>query len=152
MAGRNTHRRGLVAAVIAMLLVMMTACKSTAVGDAAVPQPAGAAPAAGSASDTRLCGTPPCMRFVSRGETRTLKATITDHPLISAVAVHVVGTVLCGGLLCLLGEGVSLTYIGNEARTAAQNNECLRVRILPNGHEWRLVDVSPSNQAPYCTD
>jgi hypothetical protein len=92
------------------------------------------------------------MRYVSRGDTRTIASTIGAHPLISGVAMHLVVGLLCGGILCLLGEGISVTYVGDAAKHAADAHECLRVRILPNGREWHLVDVMPSNQSPDCTD
>jgi predicted RNA-binding Zn ribbon-like protein len=156
---RSKSLPALIAAVLALLLFATAACKSSSSNaDSGSPKPAGAgvtatSTAAGTASsDTRICGTPPCMRFVSRSETKTVADTAGAHPLLSAVALHVVVGLLCGGILCVLGEGVGVSYIGDAAKQAVANHECLRVRILPNGREWHLVDVTPSNQSPYCTD
>ena len=172
---RRDPFRLLLAALLGLLLVATTAgCQSTAArgdrsgghGDrvaAAAPSTAVSTSATTSAksggdggstasSDTKVCGTPPCMRFVSRSETKTIAETFGDHPFLSSVAMHVVVSLLCGGILCLLGEGVSVAYVGDAAKHAAAAHECLRVRILPNGHEWHLVDVTASNQSPYCTD
>jgi hypothetical protein len=149
------------AAILALLLFTTAACKSTSSSaDGSNPKPAGVAAtstvansAQGTASsDTKICGTPPCMRFVSRSETKTVADTAGAHPLLSSVALHLVVGLLCGGILCVLGEGVGVSYIGEAAKQATANHECLRVRILPNGREWHLVDVTPSNQSPYCTD
>jgi hypothetical protein len=139
-------------ALLALTLTLTTACRSTATADGSGGAPgAAAAPAPAISDQTKLCGTPPCMRFLSRSETRTLQDTFTNHPIASAVAVHVVGTLLCGGVLCLLGEGVGLVYVERETKAAAAANECLRVRILPSGAEWKVVDLAPSNESPYCT-
>ena len=156
----RTLRSTLLAAMLALLVLLTSACRSTAASSGAQQvnpaqvhhaAPATTAPS-GAASDTQICGTPPCMRFVSRSETKTVADTVSAHPLLSAVVLHGVGLLLCGGILCVLGEGVSLAYVGKEADIASKAHECLRVRILPNGQEWRLVDIAPSNQSPYCTD
>lgn len=139
---------------ICLALAALTACDPTA-GNSAPDQlqaPAQSSAAAGSSSSTKLCGIPPCDRYLSRSHTRTLANTITDHPLVSALALHVVVSLICGGVLCILGEGFALPFVDHEAHVAEQNNECLRVRILPQGHEWELVNVDASNQSPYCTD
>lgn len=145
----------------AFTLVFATGCQSTASGNAvgsAAANPASAPAGAQNTAQTtapdttKLCGTPPCMRFVSRSETNTLEDTFTNHPIISAVAVHVVGSLLCGGILCLLGEGTGLVYIEHETKIAAGAHECLKVNILPSGAEWKVVDIKPSDEAPYCKD
>lgn len=92
------------------------------------------------------------MRFVSRGDTRTLSSTIADHPILSTVALHAAVTVLCGGILCLLGEGVSMDYVGHAAKDAASRHACLKVNLLSDNDKWKLVSLSTSNQSPYCTD
>jgi hypothetical protein len=153
----RTLRKTLLAAMLALLVLVTSACQSTAkAAGAQQVDPAqvhNVAPTTSRpASDTQICGTPPCMRFVSRSETKTVADTVSAHPILSAVVLHGVGLLLCGGILCVFGEGVSLAYVGREAGIAAKAHECLRVRILPSGQEWRLVDISPSNQSPYCTD
>ena len=60
--------------------------------------------------------------------------------------------VLCGGILCLLGEGVSLDYVGHAAKDAAAQHACMRVNILSDADKWKLVSITTSNQSPYCTD
>ena len=152
---RRNVRQTLVAAVLALLLFAAASCKSTgSSADGSPQQPAGAGVTATSTadSDTKICGTPPCMRFVSRGDTQKIADTAGAHPLVSSLALHLVVGLLCGGILCILGEGVGVSYVGETAKTAAKDHECLRVRILPSGKEWHLVDVVPSNQSPYCTD
>jgi hypothetical protein len=153
--------------LIALLtvLALATGCRSTGgdsasgpagdIGAAATPQNPTTAPAgqqAASPDTTRLCGTPPCMRFASRSETRTLEDTLTNHPIVSAVAVHVVGSLLCGGILCLLGEGTGLVYIEHETKAAVAANECLKVAVLPSGAEWKIVSIKASDESPYCKD
>jgi hypothetical protein len=169
--------RCLTTALLALLLIATAGCQSTAVRSDGPPGHAGNLPAVAggptaagptgggptaaksnsdtggtASSDTKVCGTPPCMRFVSRSETQTIADTVGAHPFLSSVATHLVVGLLCGGILCLLGEGVGVAYVGETAKHAAAAHECLRVSILPNGHEWRLVDVTASNQSPYCTD
>jgi len=102
-------------------------------------------------SSVPICGVPPCDKYLSRGETRTLDSTISNHPLASALALHVAVGLLCGAVLCVWGEGFTLAYVQHTAHQAAQNGECLRVHILPQGHEWRLVQLDETNQSPYCT-
>ena len=101
---------------------------------------------------TPICGTPPCDKYLSRGDTRTLDSTISKHPLASAVALHLAVSLVCGAVLCVWGEGFTLAYVQHEAHLAAQNGECLRVHVLPQGHEWQLVQLDATNQSPYCTD
>lgn len=151
---RQNPRRLLLAALLALLLVASAGCRSTgAQSDGSGDRGAvAAAPNPSADSDTKLCGTPPCMRFVSRSQTKTIADTVGAHPFLSSVAMHAVVGLLCGGILCLLGEGVSVAYVGDAAKHAAAAHACLRVRILPDGHEWHLVDVAGSNQSPYCTD
>ena len=114
------------------------------------------APSSAAASDpapsTPICGVPPCVRYLSRSETRTLDSTITGHPLASALALHLAVSLLCGAVLCIWGEGFTLAYVQHEARVAAQNGQCLRANILPQGREWQLVQLEATNQSPYCTD
>ncbi len=158
-ARRNPNPyRLLLAAVLALLLLACAGCQSSSGGTARADRPAAAAPAGSSSakttasSDTKICGTPPCMRFVSRSDTKKIADTVGAHPFVSGVALHLVVGLLCGGILCILGEGVSVGYVADAAKNASADHQCLRVRILPNGREWHLVDVAPSNQSPYCTD
>jgi hypothetical protein len=111
-----------------------------------------AAAAADPASGARICGVPPCDRYLSRGDTRTLDSAISKHPIASAIALHVAVGLLCGAVLCVWGEGFTLAYVQHAAHQAAQNGDCLRVHILPQGREWRLVQLDGTNQSPYCTD
>jgi hypothetical protein len=155
---RRTPYRLLLAAVLALVLIASAGCRSSATSTDRPAGAAQAAPAATSsapstaASDTKVCGTPPCMRYVSRSDTKKIADTVGAHPYISGVALHLVVGLLCGGILCILGEGVSVGYVADAAKHAAADHQCLRVRILPNGREWHLVDVAASNQSPYCTD
>lgn len=148
--------RSVPALILTMLLVLSAAgCRASSGGDPS--SGSGGTSAVGAAAPTagppvKVCGTPPCVRFVSRGDTKTLSSTLTDHPLISAVAVHVAIGVLCGGILCLLGEGVSTTYVDQAAKSAADQHACLKVSILPDQDRWKLVNLSASNQSPYCTN
>ena len=98
-----------------------------------------------------ICGTPPCDKYLTRSETRSLDHAVSGHPIASAIALHLVVSALCGGVLCIWGEGFSFVYVEHETHLAAQNNECLRVHVLPKGHEWQLVNLDASNQSPYCT-
>ena len=109
-----------------------------------------AAPTAGGAQ--KICGAPPCVRYVSRGETKTLASTLTEHPILSTVALHTAVMLLCGGILCLFGEGVSLVYVDHAAKDAAGQHACLKVSILPDNDKWKLATLSTSNQSPYCAD
>src|SRR4051812_28216697 len=105
--------RGL-ALIVAMLVLVATGCQSTGGADASSGSGGGnggaraaapGAPSSASKSSEKLCGTPPCVRFLSRGDTKSLADTLNDHPLASTIAVHLALGVLCGGILCLLGEG-----------------------------------------------
>ena len=145
---RQDSFRLLLAALLAVLLMATAACQPAGDNAGGSPQK----PAAAGQTASNPAGTPPCMRYVSRGDTKKIADTVSAHPVISAVALHIVAGLLCGGVLCLLGAGISVVYVGHEASKATAAHECLRVRILPDGHEWRLVDITPSNQSPYCTD
>jgi hypothetical protein len=153
LSGRS---RNVLVLILAMVLLLFAAgCGSAS--DADSSSAAGDTSAVTSAAPTtgppqKICGTPPCVRFVSRGDTKTLSSTLNDHPIISAVAVHVAVGILCGGILCLLGEGVSTTYVDHAARDAASQHACLMVRLLPDSDKWKLVNLSASNQSPYCKD
>jgi hypothetical protein len=68
------------------------------------------------------------------------------------VALHAAVTVMCGGILCLLGEGVSLDYVAHTAKDAANQHACIRVNILSDHDKWKLVSLTTSNQSPYCKD
>jgi len=94
---------------------------------------------------------PPCDRYLSRGHTRTLDGAISGHPIASAIALHLVVSTLCGGVLCIWGEGFTFVYVQHAVHQAAQNGQCLRVHVLPQGHGWRLVSIDGSAQSPYCT-
>ncbi|HEV3171180.1 MAG TPA: hypothetical protein VGZ32_12600 [Actinocrinis sp.] len=100
---------------------------------------------------TAICGAPPCDKYLTRGETRTVDHAISGHPIATAIALHLVVSAFCGGVLCIWGEGFSFVYVQHEAHVAAQNDECLRVHVLPQGHQWQLVNLDASNQSPYCT-
>ena len=153
----------LLALLTVLVLALVTGCQSTA-GDGSSRgstsggssssggEAAAANPPKATQDSTRLCGKPPCMRFVSRGETKNLQDTFTNHPIISAVAVHLVGSMLCGGILCLLGEGVGLGYVEHETKIAAGKDECLKVNILPSGAEWKIIDIEASDESLYCKD
>jgi len=117
-------------------------------------QPAAAqapAPSSSSAAATAICGTPPCDKYLTRAATRDLDRAVSGHPIASAIVLHLVVSAFCGGVLCIWGEGFSFVYVEHETRLAAENNECLRVHVLPKGHEWQLVNLDASNQSPYCT-
>lgn len=161
MADHKTARsRTGLALILALLVVFAAACKSTSdssssdSGSGGTSAVASAAPTTASSTEAqKICGTPPCVRFVSRGDTKTLSSTIADHPILSTVALHAAVVVLCGGILCLLGEGVSLDYVGHAAKDAASQHACLKVSILPDSDKkWKLVNLSASNQSPYCKD
>ena len=153
----------LLALLAVLVLALATGCQSTAGGSSFGGSGSGGSSTSGGEAaagkppqatqdTTRLCGKPPCMRFVSRGETRTLEDTFTNHPIVSAVAVHVVGSLLCGGILCLLGEGAGLGYVEHETMIASGKHECLKVDILPSGAEWKIIDIQASDESPYCKD
>ena len=157
----SVRRRTGLALILTLLLVFAAACKSTADSGSSSSGSSGgtsvvAASSASSAPTTgeavKVCGAPPCVRFVSRGNTKTLSTTIADHPVLSTVALHAAVMVLCGGILCLLGEGVSLDYVGHAAKDAAAQHACMRVNILSDADKWKLVSITTSNQSPYCTD
>ncbi|MFL6117450.1 MAG: hypothetical protein ACJ786_39785 [Catenulispora sp.] len=153
--------RGL-ALILAMALLLVTGCQSAKESSssngsggavAAVPtDPTTTRAQAGSGSSEKLCGTPPCVRYLSRGDTKTLSGTLTDHPVASTVVLHIALSALCGGILCLLGEGVSLPILAHKVNDAAAQHACLKVGILPDkDKKWQLVDITASNEKPYCT-
>lgn len=117
-----------------------------------VQSSAGVAASGPASSSSHICGVPPCVKYVSRGTTRTIDNTILKHPVASAIALHVAVGLVCGAVLCVWGEGFTLAYVQHAAHEAAQNGECLRAQILPQGHEWRLVQLDATNQSPYCTN
>ncbi|MBW8804695.1 MAG: hypothetical protein AUG49_08140 [Catenulispora sp. 13_1_20CM_3_70_7] len=164
MADRTKPRtwRGL-ALILTMALLLVTGCQSDkdsssshgsgGAAAAVVSDPTTAKSQGGSDSTEKLCGTPPCVRYVSRSETKTLSETLTDHPVASTVVLHIALSALCGGILCLLGEGVSLPILAHKANDAAAQHACLKVGILPDkDKKWQLVDITASNQKPNCTD
>ncbi|MEY9893489.1 hypothetical protein ABIA35_008654 [Catenulispora sp. MAP12-49] len=149
-------RAGL-ALILTVLMLFVAACQSTADSDSSSGSSGGTTVVAASSAPTtgqaqKICGAPPCVRFVSRGDTKTLSTTIADHPILSTVALHAAVTVLCGGILCLLGEGVSLDYVAHAAKDAANQHACIRVNVLSDDDKWKLVSLTTSNQSPYCKD
>lgn len=157
----RVRRRAGLALILTLLLVFAAACRSTAdsgssssgsSGGMSVVASASASSSPATGEAQKICGAPPCVRFISRGDTRTLATTIADHPVLSTVALHAAVMVLCGGILCLLGEGVSLDYVGHAAKDAAAQHACMRVNILSDSEKWKLVSVTTSSQSPYCTD
>lgn len=149
-------RTGL-ALVLTLLLLFAAGCKSTADSDSSSSGSSGGTTVVASAAPTtgeaqKLCGAPPCVRYVSRGDTKTLASTLSDHPVLSTVALHAAVMLMCGGILCLLGEGVSLVYVDHAAKDAASQHACLKVSILPDSDKWKLATLTTSNQSPYCTD
>jgi|GEM_PF-4254057 hypothetical protein len=154
----SVRRRTGLALILTLLLVFAAACRSTAdSGSSSSGSSGGTSVVAASSAPTtaeaqKICGAPPCVRFVSRGNTKTLSTTIADHPVLSTVALHAAVMVLCGGILCLLGEGVSLDYVGHAAKDATAQHACMRVNILSDSDKWKLVSITTSNQSPYCTD
>jgi hypothetical protein len=152
----NVRSRGALALILTLLLVFAAACKSTSdsssgsSGGTSAVAASSAAPTTGDAQ--KVCGAPPCVRYISRGSTSTLSSTLADHPILSTVALHAAVMVLCGGILCLLGEGVSLDYVAHAAKDAANQHACLKVNIMSDSDKWKLVSLAPSNQSPYCTD
>ncbi|GAA2025393.1 hypothetical protein GCM10009839_24360 [Catenulispora yoronensis] len=152
--------RGL-ALIVAMLMMLVTGCQSTGGADASSGSGGGtggaqaAAPAApnpAAKSTEKLCGAPPCVRFMSRSDTKSLADTLKNHPLASTIAVHLALGMLCGGILCLLGEGVSMPFVEKKASEAADQHGCLKVSILPNKDKFSLMSITSSNESPYCTD
>lgn len=149
--------RGL-ALILTMLLLLVTGCKSTGAesssGSGGAQAVVATVPAASTTTGTqeKLCGTPPCVRYMSRSDTKSLSSTLTDHPLASTIALHVALSMLCGGILCLLGEGVSLPFVEHKAREAADQHACLKVSILPDKDKFSLMNITASNEKPYCTD
>lgn len=156
--------RGL-ALLVALTLLLATSCRSTtgaassqaggsggaqAAAPAAPVTSATSAPASNSAE--KLCGTPPCVRYLSRSDTKTLADTLNDHPLASTIAVHVALSVLCGGILCLLGEGMSMPFVEKKAHEAASQHACLKVSILPDKDKFSLMNITASNDSPGCKD
>ena len=157
--GESAGRRWFVLLLSVCLAVAGVAACSSVTGNSTPEQvlaPSQAQSSAGVAaasptSSVPICGVPPCDKYLSRSDTRTLDSTISNHPLASAVALHLAVGLLCGAVLCVWGEGFTLAYVQHTAHQAAQNGECLRVHILPQGHEWRLVQLDGTNQSPYCT-
>jgi hypothetical protein len=156
--------RGL-ALLVALTLVLATGCRSTGGADASSQAGGGsggaqaAAPAAPTTSATtasqnaeKMCGTPPCVRYLSRSDTKSLADTLNDHPLASTIAVHLALSVLCGGILCLLGEGVSMPFVEKKAHEAASQHACLKVSILPDKDKFSLMNITASNDSPGCKD
>jgi hypothetical protein len=133
-----------------LIILAAGACTSSAQIDspAVAQQPAATSRAATPAA---TCGIPPCDKYLTRSETQTLNRAITGHPITSAIVLHLVVSAFCGGIFCIWGEGISFVYIQHEAHLAAQSDECLRVHILPQGHQWQLVNLDASNQSPYCS-
>lgn len=123
------------------------------VGSAAQLSTSSASSAPDSAtSNAAICGLPPCDKYLSRSRTRSLDDALSGHPIVSAVALHLVVGLVCGVVLCIVGEGFTFIYAQREAHQAAKNGECLRVHILPQGRAWQLVRLDATNQSPYCTD
>lgn len=89
---------------------------------------------------------------MSRSKTRSLSTALSGHSLATEVALHLIVGAVCGGLLCIVGETLTVSSIEDAAHEAAQNSECLRIHVLPQGHEWDLAQFDASNQSPYCTD
>jgi hypothetical protein len=148
-------RTGL-ALILTLLLLFVAACQSNADSGSSSSGSSGGTTAVATAAPTtgeaqKICGAPPCVRYVSRGDTKTLATTMTDHPILSTVALHAAVMLLCGGILCLLGEGVSLVYVDRAAKDASAQHACLKVSILPDNDKWKLATLSTSNQSPYCT-
>lgn len=157
----NARSRTGLALVLTVLLLLVAACQSNAdSGSSSSGSSGGTTVVAASAPPTtgttgqaqKICGAPPCVRYVSRGDTKTLAGTMTNHPVLSTVALHAAVMLLCGGILCLLGEGVSLVYVDHAAKDASAQHACLKVSILPDNDKWKLATLSTSNQSPYCTD
>jgi hypothetical protein len=113
--------------------------------------PKSSAPAP-SSSSFPICGTPPCDKYLSRSQTHNIDADIAAHSLASEIALHLVVGLVCGGFLCDWGAGLTYDYVKAQIHQAAQNDECLRVRIFPHDGSRQLVQLVPTNQSPYCTN
>lgn len=152
----SVRSRSGLALILTLLLMFAAACRSTADSDSSSSGSSGGTTVVASAPTTsetqKICGTPPCVRYVSRGDTKTLSDTIAEHPILSTVALHAAVTVLCGGILCLLGEGISLDYVGHAAKDAASQHACMKVNIMTDADKWKLATITTSNQSPYCQD
>ena len=147
---RARFRSGLwTAALSALLALVLASCTLPPASSTPAAQQVESATA--SSASSAICGVPPCDKYLPRQETKTLDSAISGHPIASAIALHLVISAICGGILCLWGEGVSFVYVERETHLAAQNGECLRVHVLPQGHAWQLVSLDASNQSPYCT-
>ncbi len=138
-------------ALSVLLMFAATSCTIVPASSSSTPAAEQAGPAAAPSSSTKICGTPPCDKYLSRGDTRTLDKALSGHPIASAIAMHLVISTFCGGILCVWGEGVTFVYTERETHLASQNGECLRVHVLPQGRSWQLVSLDASNQSPYCT-
>jgi hypothetical protein len=146
---KPTRLRILIAALLALLLVStVTACASGFANSSSGADKTTAA--ADTAGSLKLCGTPPCTRFMSRHDVKKLNTEITEHRVVSAVVWKLAFGLLCGGLLCLLGEGMSYEYVQNRIHEAAGLDDCLRVQINKSGPVNRLIMIGPSNLKPYC--
>jgi hypothetical protein len=135
----------------ALLVITLASCTATPLSSSSTPAAQQVEPASAPSSSSAICGTPPCEKYLSRSETRTLDEAISGHPILSAVALHLVISAFCGGILCLWGEGASFVYVKRATHAAAQDGGCLRVHVLPQGRAWQLVSLDTSNQSPYCT-
>lgn len=148
-----TRLRALLAALMTLLLLStVTACAS-GFPDSSTTSGTSAGKTT-SATDTdgsiKLCGLPPCTRFVSRAEVKKLNTDVTQHTIASAVVWKVAFDILCGGILCLLGAGISYDYVQNRIKDAAGLDDCLRIQIGRSSPHSKLIQVNPSNLKPYC--
>jgi len=134
-----------------LLMFAVTSCTIVPASSSSTPAAEQAASAAAPSESAKICGTPPCDKYLSRGTTRTLDKALSGHPIASAIAMHLVISTFCGGILCVWGEGVTFVYTERETHLAAENGACLRVHVLPQGRSWQLVSLDTSNQSPYCT-
>jgi hypothetical protein len=134
------------AALCALLAIAPAACSLTPQSGAS----ASASPSSAPSSNAAICGKPPCDRYLSRSDTRTLDKEISGHPVAAAIALHLAVSIVCGGILCVWGEGVTYVYVVRQTHLAAQNGDCLRVHVLPSGRAWQLVSLDASDQSPYC--
>lgn len=152
---RGRRGRSVLGMVALSALLAFTAASCTIVpassSSTPVAEQAATATATTPSSTVKTCGTPPCDKYLSRGETRTLDKALSGHPIASAIAMHLVISTFCGGILCVWGEGVTFVYTERQAHLAAENGACLRVHVLPQGRSWQLVSLDTSNQSPYCT-
>src|SRR5579859_6951562 len=116
---RAKSRSGLwTAALSALLVIVLASCTLPPSSSSPVAQQVESATA--SSASSAICGVPPCDKYLPRQETRTLDSAISGHPIASAVALHLVISALCGGILCLWGEGVTFVYVERETHLAAQ--------------------------------